>query len=413
MSPGSISVINVSKAYDAYESEWDRVFGWFGVRLGSRTEAVVLRDVSFDARPGEAIGIIGQNGSGKSTLLKVITGTLFASTGRVHSGGRVAALLELGLGFNGDFTGRQNAANYLAMMGCQPDQIGVLLPAVESFAEIGEYFEQPVRTYSSGMQMRVAFAAATAQRPDVLIVDEALAVGDSYFVHKCMARIREFCARGTTLLLVSHDPASVRALCSRAILLDRGRLLADGAPDEVCDRYNALIAARENQSLSIEQRRNTEGWLHTVSGSGAARVTNVLLRDALSGQPVKLAVVGQSLQFVLDINVSEEIPELVLGVMLRDKTGHIVWGSNTWHSRQVLKNVGVGALRAVVAFPCNVGPGSYGITTALHIDDVHTAGNHEWQDNVLVFDVMINDHTPSFIGTAHLPAHFSFEHPSQ
>ena len=369
----------------------------------------MLQDISFVAKPGEAIGIIGQNGSGKSTLLKIITGTLSPSTGEVKKGGRVAALLELGLGFNFDFTGRQNASNYLAMIGCQYEEIKRLMPLVESFAEIAEYFDQPVRTYSSGMQMRVAFAAATALRPDVLIVDEALAVGDSYFVHKCMARIREFCAAGTTLLFVSHDPSSVRALCDRAVLLDKGRLIVDGTPDEVCDRYNALIAARENVALSIEQRRNAQGWLHTVSGSGAARVDRVELRDAGSREPVKLATVGQQLEFVLHISVTESVPELVVGVMLRDKSGHVVWGTNTWHTRQVLRDVAVGELVSVVGFPCNLGSGSYGITTALHTEDVHTAGNHEWQDNVLVFDVMLNGQTASFVGSAYLPAVFSFE----
>lgn len=406
--PGALSVKNVGKSYSTYATEWDRVAGWFGLMLRPKHQTEVLKGISFDVASGEAIGIIGQNGSGKSTLLKIITGSLAASTGSVEKHGRVAAMLELGLGFNPDFTGRQNALNYLAMIGCPHQEMMGLLLSVESFAEVGEYFDQPVRTYSSGMQMRVAFASATALRPDVLIVDEALAVGDSYFVHKCMARIREFCALGTTLLLVSHDPSSVRSLCDRAILLDKGRLIVDGAPDEVCDRYNALIAARESAAFTLEQRRNSRGWLHTVSGSGGARVTDVKLRDSSTHQNVKLCATGQSLEFVLTIDVLEPLSELVVGMMLRDKAGHVVWGSNTWHTKQVLHDVPVGSITVEASFLCNLGLGSYGITTALHAGDVHTAGNHEWQDNALVFDVVDTGAIPVFIGSTYLPVNFKF-----
>ena len=409
MTAGSLKVVAVSKQYETYNSEWSRVLGWFGIASAPKSAATVLHDISFTVSPGEAVGIIGQNGSGKSTLLKIVTGTLAPSQGFVERHGRIAALLELGLGFNADFTGAENAENYLRMIGLAPEHVVGLMPRVEEFAEIGDYFREPVRTYSSGMQMRVAFAAATALRPDVLIVDEALAVGDSYFVHKCMARIREFCSQGTTLLFVSHSPDAVRELCDRGILLDKGRLLKDGPPDEVADYYNALIAAKENEKLTIEQRRNKEGWLSSHSGSGEVVTESVQLTDGTTGNPIKLVIAGQLLRVVASFRVNAVIPSLVVGIMLRDKLGHVVWGCNTWHTKQTLISPPLGRHSVSLSFPCELGAGSYGISVALHKTDVHVGGNFQWQDNVVVFDVMLPSDMPTSIGTSLLRAKFEID----
>lgn len=210
---------------------------------------LVLRNVSFAIEPGEAVGLVGQNGAGKSTLLKLVTGTLQATEGSVHVNGRIAAILELGMGFNTELSGRQNVYHAAGLMGFSTAQVDQAISEIEAFAEIGPYFDYPVRTYSSGMQVRVAFAVATAFRPEILIVDEALSVGDVYFQHKCFERIRQFRQQGTTLLIVSHDRDSILALCDRAILLDKGRVLRDGGPEEVMDYYNALIADRKVRPL--------------------------------------------------------------------------------------------------------------------------------------------------------------------
>ncbi|MEO7495508.1 MAG: ABC transporter ATP-binding protein, partial [Massilia sp.] len=206
---GSITVSQLGKAYKLYPSRWSRLAEWMLPFRGRRHELKwVLRDINFSLAPGEAVGIIGINGAGKSTLLKLITGTAQASCGSVAIGGRVAALLELGMGFHPEFTGRQNA--YLAgqLIGLTSAEIDTLMPHIEQFADIGDYIDQPVRVYSSGMQMRLAFSVATARRPDVLIVDEALSVGDAFFQHKSFERIRQFRELGTTLLIVSHDRAA-------------------------------------------------------------------------------------------------------------------------------------------------------------------------------------------------------------
>lgn len=404
---GELKVVNAGKAYRKWRSEWLRAASWFGLPVKPTEEHWVLRNVSLSIAPGEAVGVIGQNGAGKSTLLKLITGTAQPTEGYVSRVGRVAAILELGMGFNTDLTGRQNAFHSAGLMGYSQAEIESVMADIEAFAEVGEYFDQPLRTYSSGMQVRVSFAVATAFTPDLLIVDEALSVGDSYFQHKSFDRMRQFRAQGTSIMLVSHSLSDVKTLCDRVILLDKGHVLKDGPPDEVTDYYNALIARKENEKLSVEQRRNKAGWLMTRSGNGMARVASLTLVDADSGNEVAIASVGQNLKLVLEAEVNEDIPRLVLGFMLRDKQGHVVWGSNTWHVKQVQEDLKAGdKITYFVEFTCTLGPGSYAVSPALVSSDTHLEENFEWVDNLLVFDV-INAGVPVFIGTNWLDARFS------
>lgn len=406
---GELRVEGVGKAYRVWRSEWLRAARWFGVPTRPREETWVLRDVSFSIAPGEAVGVIGQNGAGKSTLLKLITGTAQPTEGQVTRTGRVAAILELGMGFNPDLTGRQNAFHSAGLMGYSQEQIAQAMKGIEEFAEVGDYFDQPVRTYSSGMQVRVAFAVATAFTPDLLIVDEALAVGDSYFQHKSFDRMRRFRAEGTSIMLVSHSPGDVKALCDRVILLDKGRVLKDGAPDEVIDYYNALIARKENEQLTVEQRRDKSGWVMTRSGSGKVVARQLRLVDAQTGDDVALATVGQRLRLVLEAQAYDPVPSLVLGFMLRDKQGHVVWGSNTWHTGQVQRDIRPGeCVRYTLDFTCRLGPGSYSVSPALVSTETHLVDNYEWVDNLLVFEVM-NAGQPLFIGSNWLDASFAVE----
>lgn len=406
---GELKVDNVGKAYRVWGSEWLRAASWFGVPTRPKEENWVLRNVSFTIAPGEAVGVIGQNGAGKSTLLKLITGTAQPTEGAVTRTGRVAAILELGMGFNPDLTGRQNAFHSAGLMGYSQEQIEAAMPEIEAFAEVGEYFDQPVRTYSSGMQVRVAFAVATAFTPDLLIVDEALAVGDSYFQHKSFDRMRRFREEGTSIMLVSHSPGDVKALCDRVILLEKGQVLKDGAPDEVIDFYNALIARKENENLTVEQRRNKAGWVMTRSGSGQVYTRSLRLEDAVTGQEIGLATVGQSLRLVLEAQARDPVENLVLGFMIRDKQGHVVWGSNTWHTGQVQTGVQAGeTVRFSLEFSCRLGPGSYSVSPALVSTETHLVDNFEWTDNLLVFEVM-NSGVPMFIGSNWLDAAFRVE----
>lgn len=397
---GTIRVEGLGKAYKYYPSRWARVAEWlFPFGAGRHELKWVLRDVSFALQPGRALGIIGVNGAGKSTLLKMVTGTTQPTTGRVEMTGRVAALLELGLGFHPDFTGRQNAIMAAQLLGLQPQDIERLMPQIEAFAEIGEYIDEPVRVYSSGMQVRLAFSVATAVRPDVLIVDEALSVGDTYFQHKSFARIREFREQGTTLLFVSHDKATIQALCDEAILLHQGRLAMQGEPQAVMDYYNALIAEKENSKVL---QQPAEGGTQTISGTGEVTFEEISLRDA-RGREADTAEVGQALTLNVRAKVTADIPSLVVGYMIKDRLGQPVFGTNTYHLKRVEGPLAAGDFVTYrFGFPANLGEGSYSIAVAAHDSETHVTRNYEWRDLALVFKV-VNAAHPSFIGTSWLP----------
>jgi lipopolysaccharide transport system ATP-binding protein len=395
-----LKVDGLGKAFREYRAEWRRMLTWFGVASTAASEAWVLRNISFQVGAGESVGIVGQNGAGKSTLLKLVTGTLRPTEGSIAVTGRIAAILELGMGFNADLTGRENARYTAGLMGMSPDRIDAIIPEVEAFAEIGDYFDQPLRTYSSGMQMRVAFSVVTAVRPEILIVDEALSVGDAYFAHKSMARIRRFREEGTTLLFVSHDPGAVQSLCDRALLLDHGRLLLDGEPSQVMDYYNALIAEREN--ATVEVRQLGTGAAQTISGTREAVVESIGLFNA-AGEPVEFVNVGESAELRVRVIAHGDVPRLVFGYMIKDRLGQPVFGTNTHHTGQSLEGVRKDAVVEYrVAFPMNFGPGSYSISTALCSTETHLVNNYEWRDLALVFTVA-NQDRDLFVGSAWVP----------
>jgi len=400
MSDHVLKVEGLGKAFRDYGSELKRFASWFGARVTPRGEHWVIRDISFAVRRGEAIGIVGQNGAGKSTLLKLITRTLVPSEGSVSVNGRVAAILELGMGFSPDLTGRQNVYHSAGLMGFTKEQIDRAMPEIEAFAEIGDYFDEHVRTYSSGMQMRVAFSVATAFRPDILIVDEALSVGDAYFQHKCFKRIKEYRELGTSLMIVSHDSGAIQSMCDRAILLQAGRVMKDGDPVEVMDAYNALIAERENSTMKVE--RLESGHLQTVSGTLEAVVESIHLHAA-NGDKVEFLDVGQEVELRVDVRLNADIPRLVLGYMIKDRLGQPMFGTNTHHTKQVLEGARKGQLVSYSArFAMNLGPGSYSISTALVSTDTHLVDNYEWRDLALIFTVANHSH-PHFVGSAWIP----------
>ena len=386
-----LSIQNVGKSYRVYRSESHRFASWFGLPVKPSEEHWVLRHMSFEVYSGEAVGVVGQNGAGKSTLLKMIAGTLKPTEGKIQINGRIAAILELGMGFNPELTGRQNAIHALGLMGFNAEEVHKIIPKVEVFSEIGEYFDEPVRTYSSGMQMRVAFAVATAYRPEILIIDEALSVGDVYFQHKSFSRIREFQEQGTTLLIVSHDRSSIQSLCNRAILLENGAVIKDGNPEEVFDFYNAIIAEKENSTVEVKKLDNNK--VQTSSGTGEAKVEEIALYN-LKNEVVEVVGVGESVELRVKVKVYQPIETLVFGYGIKDRLGQVMYGTNTWHTEQVINQPKPGSEYLFkLAFPVNLGIGSYSIQTALVDRDTHLTANYEWVDLALVFNVINIDRT--------------------
>ena len=403
---GYLRVRELGKAYKRYAHKWGRLAEWFGSEVRYELNWV-LRDVNFDIAPGTAVGIVGANGAGKSTLLKLLAGTIRPTHGTFETGGRVAALLELGIGFHPEFTGRQNVQMAGHILGIPGARLGALMEEIEAFAEIGDYVDQPVRTYSSGMQVRLAFSVATAVRPDILIIDEALSVGDAYFQHKSFDRIRQFRDQGTTLLFVSHSPGAVKTLCDRALLLDQGLLVRDGSPDAILDYYNAMIAT-QRIGYEIRQTETTTGHRITRSGTGDAAIEHIdLLVDEQSARSVRS---GDSVKLRIAIAVRVPVRELTVGVLIRDRMGNDVFGTNTFHLGQSRSHVPAGERTCIeFSFPSlALGAGSYSVAAALHEGDTHTVANFDWWDRALVFQV-VRGNRPLSIGACALEVSSSWQ----
>ncbi|WP_223521340.1 ABC transporter ATP-binding protein [Pseudomonas sp. GL-B-19] len=399
---GHIRVTGLGKAYKQYPTRWSRLAEWLIPFSPIRHHPHwVLQDVAFEIAPGEAVGIVGVNGAGKSTLLKMITGTTQPTCGNIQLEGRVAALLELGMGFHADFTGRQNAIMAGQLLGMHVEEIEALMPEIERFAEIGDAIDHPVRTYSSGMQMRLAFSVATARRPDILIVDEALSVGDAYFQHKSFDRIRSFRKAGTTLLIVSHDRSAIQSICDSAILLEKGRMAMHGTPEAVMDYYNALLAEREGQT--VRQEALSGGQVSTISGTGEAGILSVRLLDE-NDRSIDAAEVGQPVVLEVKVEVRQDIERLVLGFMIKDRLGQAMYGINTHRQDKALTDLQAGErVTYRFAFVMGLGKGNYSVALSLSRLDSHLDRNFEWRDYGLVFHVINNRHE-DFVGCSWLGA---------
>ncbi|MBU0664986.1 MAG: ABC transporter ATP-binding protein [Proteobacteria bacterium] len=397
-----IIVNNLGKKYKRYPSRWTRLGEWLSLgRYQGHQDSWILRNLSFELNAGESLGVIGVNGAGKSTLLKLLTRTSVPSEGTIEIHGRVSALLELGMGFHQDFSGRVNALMTCQMMGYSSEEAHALLEEIREFSELGDYMDQPVRVYSTGMQVRLAFSAATVRRPEILIVDEALSVGDAYFQHKCISRIREYRDQGTTLLFVSHDPGAVKSLCNRAILLDGGAIVKDGAPDTVLDYYNSVIA-RKKLDEDIRQVEGVDGRISTRSGNGTARIMQVDITK-IDGRSVRSFLVGEKVVLRCAVDFYEDMNSPTVGILLRDRMGNDVYGTNTTHlGHGDMKVNGGDSLDVAFTLPLNIGPGNYSVCVAIHAGESHLEGNCDWWDRCLALQVIAGDEPP-FVGVVALP----------
>lgn len=328
---GHLKVRDVGKAYKRYPGKWARLAEWITGREWHEKHWV-LRDISFEVAPGEAVGLIGVNGAGKSTLLKIITGTTQPTIGNVDVGGHIAALLELGMGFHPDFTGRQNVYMGGQIRGLFTEQISELMPEIEAFAAIGDYIDQPLRTYSSGMAVRLAFAVATAVKPDILIVDEALSVGDAAFQRKCFRRIESFLEAGTTLLFVSHDMETIKKLCSRALFIKEGSIGGYDVAKAVCDEYEKyLFGGGRNEITELSKARQATQFdpalvatCATTYGNGKAIITACWIENS-HGKKINVAESGQQFVWCFDVVFQEEVTNPVFNMQVKTREGIVLY----------------------------------------------------------------------------------------
>lgn len=327
----AIRVTHLGKRYEIYDAPRDRLRQFIWPRLQRRAGRTVrqyfrefraLEDVSFEVKKGETVGIIGRNGSGKSTLLQILCGTLAPSSGSVWSHGRVAALLELGAGFNPEFTGRENIFMNAAILGLTRAQTAACFDQIVAFAEIGEHLEQPVKTYSSGMYMRLAFSIAVAVAPDILVVDEALSVGDIAFQNKCMARIREMSENGTTILFVSHDLSTTQVICNRVIWLDQGRLIQAGDPVQVSRDY--YIA-----SLGVAADALPTQAVITQQDTGLARFTELTVGNGVGAAAAPRFAIGDQVTIHFALTTLAALEPTIFGLSVYRADGDWLLGQTS------------------------------------------------------------------------------------
>jgi len=400
----AIKVRNVTKMYRVYSAPKERLKEILLLnRRRFHQEFWALEGISFEVQPGEVFGIVGPNGSGKSTLLEIVTSTLEPTGGQVITQGRIATLLSLGAGFNPEFTGRENVFLHGEIMGLSRAEVARSIPEVERFAEIGEFMDRPVKTYSTGMSLRLAFAAAIHVEPEILVVDEVLAVGDAIFVNRCVKKFEEFRRRGVTVLLVSHDVGLVKLLCDRAMLLYRGRALALGDPSEVVNRYNGLVLERQREfaeahppstreqpvvqtSSAVDPSGDPKPMLYSFRhGDRQAEVVRAELLNQ-AGKPARAFCSGETMQVRVEVWFREPHTRPVVGIMIRTRIGMEVYGTNT-----ELEQAGPGpaargdSIEVTFEFACRLTAQEYTLTVATQS---HDGTSHDWLDDVLTFQVV-------------------------
>jgi lipopolysaccharide transport system ATP-binding protein len=376
---------NVSKLYRLYRHPADRLkeqLGWRGAQRSR--EFWALQDVSFSVDRGEILSLVGPNGCGKSTLLQIVSGILQPTTGRVVTEGRIAALLELGAGFNPEFSGRENVLLNGEILGLTREQMTDALPLIEAFAEIGPFFHRPVKEYSTGMYVRLAFATAIHVEPEILIVDEALAVGDAVFANRCIRRFEDLRQRKTTILFVSHDLGLVKQLSHRAILLLNGRVVAEGEPSAVINRYVGVVLERQHSFEDTLPERNQREASHR-HGDRTSEVVSVLIENE-NGEELAAIHSGDQITIRIRVRFNRACVDPIVGVLVRTRIGMDVFGTNT-----KIEGIALGALKAGAelaikfVFRAHLTPQPYTLTVATQNDD---GTSHDWLDDVIAFEVI-------------------------
>ena len=377
-------VQNVSKVYHLYKTPFDRIRELNPLRSHPlHTDFWALRDISFQIERGEVVSLVGPNGCGKSTLLQIVSGILQPTAGRVVTRGRVAALLELGAGFNPEFSGRENVFINGEIMGIPRAAMERNLPLIEAFAEIGDFINRPVKEYSSGMYVRLAFSTAIHVNPDILIVDEALAVGDAVFANRCIRKFEELREKKITVLFVSHDLGLVKQLSNRAIFLLNGQIEAEGEPKHVIDKYIGVVLERQKTfDLCDSRARLSASNRH---GDGSSEILDVNVIDE-SGRPAGVVSSGELITIRIRTAFRRARVEPMVGILIRNRIGMEIYGTNTRIEQIDLGEFAPGdELDIDFTFECWLTPQQYTVTVATQYSD---GSSHDWLDDVISFEVV-------------------------
>jgi len=375
-----LEVKNITKIYKMYDNNFDRLKEVFTNKLYHK-EFIANRDISFDLYEGETLGIIGVNGAGKSTILKIIAGVIEPTSGEVVRHGRVTALLELGTGFNPQMTGRENILLNGTLIGMSAKECKEKEQEIIEFSELGDYIDEPIMTYSSGMSMRLAFSIAIFSKPQILIVDEALSVGDAHFAAKCTKALRERKKENMSIIYVSHDLNSLKLLCDRAILLNAGEIAKEGKPEDVINSYNFLISKLND----IENNMQIKNAQNSSFGTFDVEIKQVTIKGEKSNSNIISS--GEDAIITIEIYSKIDIKNMTIGIMIRDKFGQDIFGTNTFHKKVPISFQKDNKYICTYKMPLNIGAGKYSITVAVHSEDTHLEHCSHWLDYAFDFEV--------------------------
>ncbi len=387
-----LEVQKLTKAYSGFTSPWKRLLcGLSFGHLGVDKKFIATKDVSFTLKSGEALGIIGRNGAGKSTLLKTIAGVLHPESGSIVKKGSLRALLELGVGFNPELSGEENVFYNGLVWGYTPKELNELKDEIFSFAELDEFAKVPMKEYSSGMQMRLGFSLATAKRPDILIIDEALSVGDARFQQNCLKRLKDFLDKGSSLLLVSHDLSQVTAFCPKILVLEKGSVVFEGETKQGIETYMQLLSLPTNN-------------LGNLFGPPQTKISELQVRFTKNGHPIPTLLATQdNVELEIGFRSLETVDQLTIGFHIDDAFGNRLFGTNSYHLGIKNKSIEIGeACRFSFAFPVLLNSGKFTIGLSIHKGEAHTEGSLFWSESYLGFEVD-RVSLPKAVGRLYLP----------
>jgi len=374
-----LEVKKVSKIYKIYQNSFDRIKEVFTKNSYHKT-FVANDNISFELFEGETLGIVGVNGAGKSTILKIIAGVIEPTSGEVIRHGRVTALLELGTGFNPEMSGYDNIYMNGTLIGMTKKEIDNKIKDIIEFSELGDYIYEPIKTYSSGMSMRLAFSIAIFSKPQILIVDEALSVGDAHFQAKCTTALKDRKKENMSIIYVSHDLNSLKLLCDRVILLNKGKIVDEGNSEDVINNYNFLISKLNDKDNSMSIQHNSSSF-----GTFDIEIREV----TITGEESKSNLISSGENINIDIKIvsKKDLSNMTIGIMIRDKFGQDIFGTNTFHHQICIDFQKDIDYICTFSMPLNIGIGKYSITTAIHSDDTHLDNCSHWLDHATDFEV--------------------------